>query len=375
MCADVRTEAAQQQTAAGQPSGVIDDLGDEAPRGLRPKRSRTQRALRRAIDALEESGISWALLRGDSEPGSNGQDVDILAAPSDLSRLEKALTPLGYARLRSCGRGTHSFFVAYDEAEGRWVKLDVVTDLAFGRYQELRLQGAAGCLDRRRRVGDLVVLAPDDAFWTLLLHCLFDAGKFTEAHRRSLLDLADHASVTGLLVPALEQCVGGWHVEALIAHTKAGDWVALEDTAPSLRAAWLRRRPLAARSVLLRNATLRRAGRFPPLSARGLVLRSQPSDSSLAGQVADRWLLPHRRIRVGGSPAARIAGVAAARWHAARGRLVVVELAEPLHPSRLLDWVSGACDFRWAAGLEPMENSVHAATAGVWRRVAERAGK
>jgi hypothetical protein len=375
MSADVRTEVAQQQTAAGQPSGVIDDPGDEAPRGLRPERSIIQPELRRAIDALEESGISWALLRGDSELGSNGQDVDILAAPSDLSRLEKTLAPLGYARLRSRGRGTHSFFVAYDQADGSWVKLDVVTDLAFGRYQELRLKGAAGCLERRRRIRHLVVLAPDDAFWTLLLHCLFDAGEFTEAHRRSLLDLADQASVTGSLVPALEQAVGGWHVEALIAHTKAGDWVALEDTAPSLRAAWLRRRPLAVRSVLLRNAALRRAGRFPPLSARGLVLRVQPTDSSLADQVADRWLLPNRRIRVGGSPAARIAAVATARWHAARGRLVVVELAEPLHPSRLVDWVSGACDFRSAAGLEPTENSPHAATAGVWRRVAERAGQ
>jgi hypothetical protein len=63
---------------------------------------------------------------------------------------------------------------AYDRADDRWIKLDGVANLAFGRYQELRLGAPAGCLGRRRRVGRLVVLAPDDR--TLLWHCRFDPG-------------------------------------------------------------------------------------------------------------------------------------------------------------------------------------------------------
>jgi hypothetical protein len=373
MCADVRTEAADKQTAAGQPSGVVDDPGQEAPRGLRPERRLMQPALRRAFESLAESGISWALLRGDSELGSNGQDVDILADPSDLSRLEKALAPLGYARLRSHGRGTHSFFVAYDEADGSWVKLDVVTDLAFGRYQELRLQGAAGCLERRRQIGQLVVLAPGDAFWTLLLHCLLDAGKFTEAHRRSLLDLADQ-SVTSPLVPVLERAVGGGWAHTLFALATAGDWAALGDTAPSLRAAWVRRRPLAVRTILLRNTALRGAARFPPLCCRGLVVRAQASDATLAAEVTDHWFLPHRRVGVGGSIAAQVRGAALARWQAARGRLVVLELEESVCPSRLLDRAAGAADFRWAAGLGSDGESLSAATASLWTLFSTRAG-
>jgi hypothetical protein len=375
MCANVRTEAAQQQTAVGQPSGVVDDPGQEALRGLRPERRRMQPALRRAFEALEESGISWALLRGDSELASNGQDVDILAAPSDLSRLEKALAPLGYARLRSRGRGTHSFFVAYDNADGSWVKLDVVTDLAFGRYQELRLQGAAGCLDRRRQIGQLVVLAPGDAFWTLLLHCLLDAGKFTEAHRRSLLDLADQAqSSTSPLVPALERAVGGGWAHTLFALATAGDWAPLGGTAPSLRAAWVRRRPLAVRRTFLRNAALRRAGRFPPLCRHGLVLSAQPADWELAGQVAASWFLSHRLVRLGRSPVAQLSGATVARWHATRGRLVIVELGESAPPSRWLGWMSGAFDFRSVAGLTPAQLSLRTATAQIWRRFSEGAG-
>ena len=374
MCAHVRTEAAQQQTAAGQPSGMIDDLGDEAPRGLGPQRSRIQPALGRAIGALEESGISWALLRGDSELSSSGQDVDLLAAPSDLSRLERALAPLGYARLPSRGRGTHSFFVANDEADGSWVKLDVVTDLAFGRYQELRLHGAAGCLERRRRIGHLVVLAPGDAFWTLLLHCLLDAGKFTEAHRRSLLDLADSTSLTSPLVPTLERAVGGGWVNTLLALATAGDWVALRATAPSLRAAWVRRRPLAVRTTVLRNAALRRAGRFPPLCRPGLALTAQPADWELAGQVAAGWFLTHRLVRLGQSRPAQLGGAAVARWHAARGRLVIVEVGESARPSRWFGWMSGAFDFRSVAGLTPAQHSLRAATAHIWRRFSECAG-
>jgi hypothetical protein len=373
MCAHVRIEAAQRESAARQSSGVL-AAGPETTAGVGPERPRVHAAVRRALNALEQSGVSWALLRGESELASTDQDVDILASPSDLLRLEQALAPLAYIRLPSHGRGSHAFFVTYDHADDCWVKLDVVTDLAFGRFQELRLEGAAGCLARRRQVGDLVLLAADDEFWTLLLHCLLDAGTFRDAHRRSLLNLTREASLGAPLVRELERAVGRGWASTLVALAKRGDWAGLEGAAPSLRAAWIRRRPLGVGTTYVWNAALRRAGRIPPLCHGGLTLRAQPADSSLAAQVTDRWFLPHRRVRAAGSSAARLGRAAAARWHAARGRLVLLELGESARPSRFLDWLSGASDFRSAAGLTHARDSLPAAMAGIWRRYVERAG-
>lgn len=372
MCAHVRIDPAQREGAAGQSSGVL-AAGPETTAGVGPERPRVHAAVRRALNALEQSGVSWALLRGESELASTDQDVDILASPSDLLRLEQALAPLAYLRLPSHGRGSHAFFVTYDHADDCWVKLDVVTDLAFGRFQELRLEGAAGCLARRRQVGDLVLLAADDAFWTLLLHCLLDAGTFRDAHRRSLMSLAGESNVAGALVPPLERAVGSAQVSTVVALTRAGDWAALEREAPAVRAAWVRRHPFAVRSTFVRNAALRRAGRFPPFCPRGLVLRVRPPDSKFAGQVAHRWLLPHRWVGLGGSRIAQLGGAALARWQAARGRLVFVERGESLRSSQLLDRVSGASDFRSAIRPAPTEGSLPAATAGIWRYFSERA--
>jgi hypothetical protein len=113
--------------------------------------------------------------------------------------LRAALTPLGFTPLRAWGRGPHRFFVAYDEASGRRIKLDVVTELAYGRYQELRTDAAAGCLARRRYVGNLALLSPRDAFWALVLHCMLDRGAFSAPHRERLLELAGDADCGGEL--------------------------------------------------------------------------------------------------------------------------------------------------------------------------------
>jgi hypothetical protein len=368
MRAPVPTEAADERSVAGEPSGEL----REAP-GASLDRPPLHPALRRALDALEEAGISWALLRGESELDSADQEVDLLVARSDLSRLEQAVAPLAYIRIPSQGHGSHSFFVGYDETHDSWIKLDVVKELAFGRYQELRLAGVGGCLARRQLVGNLVLLAARDAFWTLLLHCLLDAGACREPHRRSLVDLAAQATISDPLARALEHAVGEGWASTLIALVKTGDWTLLEDTAFSLRAAWLRRRPLAVASTLLRNQALRRAGRFPPLSPRGVVLQAEPHDSRLAEQVAERWPLPHRLIHVAGSPSRRFGVAARARWEAARGRLVFLDVEGTTGASSLLGRVSGASDFRSVAGLGSTERSFPAATAAVWRRFAERA--
>lgn len=360
MAGHVPTDVARREIRAGRSAGVA---ATDA-HAIRP-------AVARALSALERSGIQWALLRGESELGSPEGDVDLLVASKDLPRLADELAQLGFGRLRRYGRGPHTFFLAYDAAEGCWDKLDVVTDLAYGPYQELTLGGGAGCLERRRSTRGLVVLAADDGFWTLLLHCLLDGGGFPDTHRRALLSLADGASASGPLGQTIRGVLPeNWGPDALLGLAKAQDWVTLEGAAPFIRAHWLSRCRLTGRARALGNRTMRRLGRVPPLCGSGLTVFTRPANAALAAAVAERWPLPHRRLRLEGSLALRLRNLALTRWHAARGRLVLVELAEDVPPPRLLERAVGGSDFG-ALGLSG-HASVQEATAEIWRRYASR---
>jgi len=369
MGARLPTDGARRGTVRGGSSGVASaerhpTLATTDARAVRP-------AVVRALSALARSDITWALLRGESDLSKPEGDVDILVAPTDIPRLAKELAGLGFGRLRRRGRGPHIFFLAYDAAEDRWVKLDVVTDLAFGPYQELRLGGGAGCLERRRSPGGLAVLAADDGFWTLLLHCLLDGSGFPDTHRRALLSLAGGASASGPLAQTIRGVLPeNWGADALLGLAKAEDWVTLDRAAPFIRAHWLSRCRVTGRARALGNRTMRRLGRVPLLCGPGLAVLAWPGDSAVAAAVTERWALPHRRLRLEGSLAARLRNLALTRWHAARGRLVFVELADHGPPSRLLVRVIGARDLGALAFTG--HDSAQEATAEIWRRYVER---
>jgi hypothetical protein len=323
-----------------------------------------------ALLALERSRARWVLLRGESELGSPEGDVDILLAPADLRRVGEELARLGFARLRRYGRSPHTFFLAYDAAEDCWVKLDLVTELAYGRFHELRLGGGAGCLDRRRSTGGLVVLAPDDGFWTLLLHCLLDKGYFQDAHRNALRSLVDRASATG----PMARVIGGvlpdaWGAEECLAAIRADDWVALERAAPFIRARSLSRCGLTGRSRALRNRMMRRLGRIPPFCAAGLAVYARPEEARLAAAVSGRWALPQRRLRLEGSLADRLRSLLLAGWHVVWGRLVILQLSQDAPWPRLFERALRAADL--GAPFSPGEESAQEATARVWRRYVE----
>ena len=59
-----------------------------------------------------------------------------------------------------------------------------------GPLGALRTASAAGCLQRRERHGLISVPSRDDAFWTLLLHDLFDRRSIPREHRERLSHLA-----------------------------------------------------------------------------------------------------------------------------------------------------------------------------------------
>jgi thymidylate kinase len=80
--------------------------------------------------------------------------------------------------------------LAYDEDTDTWLKLDVVTDLVYGRpIRCMRLALGSHCLANRHRLEPLTVLAIEDEFFTLLLHCILDKGQFRTGHRKRLKSL------------------------------------------------------------------------------------------------------------------------------------------------------------------------------------------
>jgi hypothetical protein len=226
-------------------------------------------AVSRALEALERSKVHWCLLRGESDLASPEGDVDLLVARGDMPRLRDALAPLGYLPLRAWGRGPHRFFVAYDEASARRVKLDVVTQLAYGRYQEARTAAAAGCLARRRYVGELALLSPGDAFWALLLHCMLDREAFSAAHRGRLLELAGEADCEIELANIADTAFAeGGGAATVLELVRAEDWTALTTIAKEGLAAGANGRRLEMRLRVLVNRALRRAAKVLPLGRR-----------------------------------------------------------------------------------------------------------
>lgn len=362
----------QQIVGHGHLSGN-DDWSSELPLSRALSSPAIHPAIHRALGALERSGACWALLRGESELASPSGDVDLLVARSDVPRLRDALAPLGFALLRAYGHGPHRFFVTYDGKSESWIKLDVVTELAYGRWHELATGAAADCLSRRRYVGPLALLARDDAFWTLLLHCMLDRASFSIAQRERLLELADEASSAGPFAAAVDHVLPSrWRTEDLLGRVRAGDWTTLAGVAPEVRATWLRRQPAGTRLRAVRNRVLRRAGKAPILRDRGLVVLVDPVDSRVAAEVGRRFFLPHRLVRAGESPAAAARSLAIARWHSAWGRLAVLERPPSGGVQPLLERLLRSADLALGVDRTAARDRTDVATPLIWRSYARR---
>lgn len=313
--------------------------------------------------ALDAAGVRWCLLRGEG-PILAGQapagDIDLLVAPEDLPAMEQALAPLAVVPLESWGSGVHRMFYGYHAGTDVWVNLDVEPELDYGPHASflvnwlqpaIRTGVAAACLDRRRQVGGIWVLDPDDAFWSLLLHCIVDKQSVAERHRARLAELAASAATDGLfgrLVGRL--CPAGWDAADIIEAVRNGDWPALVELGEELP-----RRAVAPHPVTERAAALGRGVRRLGASARRMrggrgfsvaVLGPDGAGkSTLCEGLASKIGVPTRRVYMGlwqgeegQERSLAQAGLAAAgrplkvwrryleaRRHTASGRLVVFD--------------------------------------------------
>jgi thymidylate kinase len=315
--------------------------------------------------AFGSAGLEWCLLRGDPEAIVPGGDVDLLVARSHRPLARHLAIAHGFAHLTTLGRGSHAFYVAYDHASDRWIKLDIVHDLRFGPYQTLRWNVAKECLARRQRVGDIFVLAPSDAFWTLLLHCLLDKGRIAPRHREPLRRLAAVGAISDPIVAALPRGghAAGWDAASVIRNVGEGQWADVERLAPLVSRSFRRTQPLRAMVRGAANRGLRRLTRATLVWHRGFSVALMGPDgagkSTLAAALQERFFLPVRIVYMGihrasTGPQRRAmalptrlltnwARCAAAQLHRARGRLVVFDRfpfdallpsARPIGPSR-----------------------------------------
>jgi thymidylate kinase len=249
------------------------------------------------LAALDAAQVRWCLLRGLVGDG----DVDVLVAAADLHRAVPVLEGFGLVRLRAYGRGSHKFFLGLDEITRSWVEFDLVTDLTFGQDFEVRTGAASACLSRRRREGGVWVLAPEDEFWALLLHCMLDKGSFAKDHGRRLGQLVSLPSLESPLVDAMPSKV---RCETLVDDVRAGQWDRLVAASDSLLQVWRRAAPSGTAVARARSTALRLVER--PLQAwsrRGLSVALLGPDgagkSTLAGRIESTFYFPVRRIYMG----------------------------------------------------------------------------
>jgi thymidylate kinase len=249
------------------------------------------------LAALDAADVTWCLLRG----VTGGGDIDVLIAAADQRRAFDVMARHGLCRLAAYGRGSHAFFLGRDEETGGWVEFDLVTDLTFGRRFEHRTRVAPACLARRRRVDGAWLLAPEDEFWALLLHCLLDKGRFARRHTDRLTQLAADASADS----PLARCLPPWHRwPDLLAHARAGRWAALVAAAPDVRAVWWRATPAAVARAYAGTSLLRLVER--PLQAYGrrgaavaLIGPDGSGKSTVAAGIAAGFRFPVRGVYLG----------------------------------------------------------------------------
>lgn len=152
--------------------------------------------------ALEQRSIRYCVLRDGDRllQMADPEEVDLLVAEHQLDSLRAILAEFGFVELSGWGHAPHHFFLIYDEHAGRWLKLDVVTQLNYGRpVRALRTRLAEPCLAGRRRWEPTYILAAEDELITLLLHCVLDKGSFDLSRRQRLGILRQEVTETAYL--------------------------------------------------------------------------------------------------------------------------------------------------------------------------------
>lgn len=300
-----------------------------------------------AAAALDAAGVRSCRLR----ESRGGAEDDLLVEPGRVDVVDRALSAAGFAPVRRPGRGSHRTYHAVDPVTGAWAKVDLVTRIDLGPYQEVHTALAPGFLDRARKpTADpptASVLDPDDAFWAVLLHELWDRPVPAIRRPDELRDLAGGARADGPAATTIRPMLpAGVDPASVVHHARSGDVDSLIRMGRRMRARAgpsVRFRQVAARVIRWIDR------RDPPFQRRGVSVALLGPDgtgkSMLSGRLLRDGPLEVRTVYLGlyggqrdQRGGRRIPGVGFARrllrmwrrWligrmHVARGRIVIFD--------------------------------------------------
>jgi len=277
--------------------------------------------------ALDAAGIVYCVLREYDEArlAESATEIDLLVSPGHLPLLTEVVAAKGFVELPRWGHEPHYFFVAYDKARGSWLKLDVVTELCYGKpFRQFRIELAENCLNDRRRQGQAYALSPENELITLFLHCLLDKADFQPKHRVRLQALRSAAArdqkinqriateIQRYLSPALKWSAIAEAIETQgwqsLLNERGGVVAQFFQRAP-IRSAWRTQRTRALRMLRPLLFALRRRG-----LAIALLAPDGAGKSTLAAHLSRDHYLRARLIYMGTNISASTVGLPTTRW-------------------------------------------------------------
>lgn len=307
---------------------------------------------------LDASGGEWLLLRGEDDLNQPAGDVDLLVSAALRQRLDQLLLAGSFVRVAAPGHGGHRFYFRYSVPDGSWIKLDVVSSLRFGKYQQLHLPVANTCLAQRVRKGTYWLPAPSDKAWLYLLHLLLDKGGISPGRLAGAAAAASAAVPDSPVAAAVDQLLGAGSAAEILALVREGPSSDAPLLPAGLRGSGARRHPLAWAWRSFAGIVLRRV---PPtvqgVRRRGVTIGVMGPDgagkTSLLSGLEGILPVPARYVHLGiwsgssgkdfleripgrrlGTRAARILK-AAAKAHYARLRGTVVLVDRVPHDTKL----------------------------------------
>ena len=260
------------------------------------------------FETLDQKDIRYCLLRDWDqlfEIASKGGEIDILVQQSQLPRLKHLLAQLGFVSIQSWGHAPHHFFFAYDRDADHWIKLDVVTEIAFGSpNHELRTSLGLSCLKNRQRSGSVFIPAPEDEFMALLLHCVLDKARFASSRRQRLASLQKRISDGQHISILLQQLWPGISWLELSHMIEAEQWQALLAQRQRVAVYLSSRDRFATHWRRIRNQFLRKLGRWlgllrPQLPMIALLAPDGAGKSTLAAAIEGAFYFPVHSIYMG----------------------------------------------------------------------------
>ncbi len=257
----------------------------------------------RSLNELSRAGVDWVMLRP-PRLAEAGDDLDVLVAPSDYALARTALRHLGFLELPGRGRGSHRFFLGHDPSLGDWLTLDLVTELAYGRWFEFKTNLGSACLERRSGPPTSKSLDPDDELYALLLHCLLDKGSIAPRRASHLEQLVLAERTPGPVRQLVAELLpSGWTMEGIEQAARAQDWARLESLRVPLGRRWRRRDPIGTTRRTVVRAVVRLIEPLLLYNRPGLTVALVGPDgsgkSSLAGRIKSGMGLPVRCVYMG----------------------------------------------------------------------------